>query len=59
LIWAFFGSNKNYMTLQEMRDKHINIALKRFDTIEEAAKALGITSRTLYTYLKNKKTKEK
>ena len=43
------------MTLQEMRDKHINIALKRFNTIEEAAKALGITSRTLYTYLKNKR----
>tara|TARA_R100001463_G_scaffold19673_5_gene48359 strand:- start:10453 stop:10587 length:135 start_codon:yes stop_codon:yes gene_type:complete len=43
------------MTIKEMREKHINIALKRFKTIEEAAKALGITSRTLYTYLKNNK----
>jgi len=43
------------MTLQEMREKHIKIALKRFNTMEEAAKALGITSRTLYTYIKNNK----
>jgi len=44
------------MTLKQMREKFMDEALKRFDTVEEAAKALGITSRTLYTYIKKKKT---
>ena len=44
------------MTIKEMREKLINIALKRFKTRVEAAKALGITSRSLYTYLKKIKT---
>jgi len=47
--------NNKYMTLKEMKDKHIKIALERYNTIEEASKALGITSRTLYTYIKNNK----
>ena len=39
-----------------MREKFMDEALKRFETVEEAAKALGITSRTLYTYMNKKKT---
>lgn len=43
------------MTIKELRETAIEAALKKYVTIELAAKALGITSRTLYNYKKKKK----
>ena len=43
------------MTIKQLRETAIEKALKKHTTIELAAKALGITSRTLYNYKKKKK----
>lgn len=45
-------------TLMEMRERLMLLALKKHKTVEAAARALGITSRTLHTFkdkLKNRK----
>jgi len=38
------------MTIKEMREKQMLKALRHFKTVEEAAKALGISARTLYFF---------
>ena len=38
------------MTIKEMREKQMLKALKHFKTVEEAAKALGISARKLYFF---------
>lgn len=38
------------MTIKEMREKQMLKALRHFETVEEAAKALGISERTLYLF---------
>ncbi len=45
-------------TLIQMRERLMLLALKRHKTVEAAAKALGITSRTLHNF-KDKIKKEK
>jgi len=47
-------------TLLEMRERMMILALNKHKTIEDAAKALGITERTLYAFKEKinlKKTK--
>ena len=38
------------MTIKDMREKQMLKALKHFRTVEDAAKALGISARTLYLF---------
>ena len=46
-------------TLIQMRERIMTLALKRHKTVRNAAKALGITERTLHTFKdKLKKRKE-
>ena len=46
-------------TLIQMRERLMVLALKKHKTVEAAARALGITSRTLHTFKdKLKKRKE-
>jgi predicted transcriptional regulator len=47
------------MTIQEMKDFYISKALKKFNKIDEAADALGISKSTLNKYISDKKTKNK
>ena len=46
-------------TLIQMRERVMTLALKKYKTVRSAAKALGITERTLHTFKdKLKKRKE-
>jgi hypothetical protein len=46
-------------TLIQMRERVMTLALNKYKTVRGAAKALGITERTLHTFKdKLKKTKE-
>jgi hypothetical protein len=45
-------------TLIQMRERVMTLALKKYKTVRGAAKALGITERTLHTF-KDKLKKEK
>ena len=45
-------------TLLQMRERMMTLALKKHKTVRGAAKALGITDRTLHTF-KDKLKKEK
>ncbi len=38
------------MTIKKMREKQMLKALRHFKTVDEAAKALGISARTLYLF---------
>jgi len=42
------------MTVKQMKEELMDKALAKYKTVEEAAKALGISSRTLFTYKKRK-----
>jgi molybdenum-dependent DNA-binding transcriptional regulator ModE len=43
------------MTLKELHEKEMIRALQHFKTIEEAAKALGISDRKIYLFKKKNK----
>tara|TARA_R110001583_G_scaffold28250_3_gene100487 strand:- start:1173 stop:1322 length:150 start_codon:yes stop_codon:yes gene_type:complete len=43
------------MTIKEMRKLTINKALSMYKTKKEAAKVLGITEQTLYTFIAEQK----
>ena len=43
------------MTIREMRKIEIDKALLKYNTVKKAAKALGITSRTINNYRKKEK----
>ena len=45
-------------TLIQMRERIMTLALKKHKTVRDAAKALGITDRTLHTF-KDKLKKQK
>lgn len=46
-------------TILEMKERVMSLALKKHKTLEKAAKALGITTRTLWAFTeKLKKNKE-
>ena len=38
------------MTIKQMQEKQMKKALRKFSTIEEAAKVLGISARKLYFF---------
>jgi transcriptional regulator with PAS, ATPase and Fis domain len=42
------------MTVKQMKEELMDKALVKYKTVEEAAKVLGISSRTLFTYKKRK-----
>lgn len=46
------------MTIKEMQKLYMDKALKKYKTVTEAAKVLGISSRTLHTHIKSKKKDE-
>tara|TARA_R100000988_G_C3963472_1_gene147511 strand:- start:16 stop:153 length:138 start_codon:yes stop_codon:yes gene_type:complete len=43
------------MTIKEMKDKAIRIALKKYG-VEKAAKVLGVSARSLYLWKKSNKS---
>ena len=43
------------MTLKELHEKEMTRALQHFKTVEQAAKALGISARKLYLFKKKNK----
>ena len=49
-IVGFIAEEKKEMTIKDMREKQMLKALKHFRTVEDAAKALGISARTLYLF---------
>ncbi len=42
------------MTIKQMHEEQMKKALSKYRTIEEAAKALGISSRKLYSFKRKK-----
>ena len=40
------------MTIKELWEQQIEIALKRYGSVKKAAKVLNITEKTIYNYIK-------